>query len=113
MKGCIMQITWIGQKRELANAKHFSSSLTSSQMDLLVKKVIKNATHVGISDRRNGDHQPARILWGDYAGSKYAVVTDGIKLRKNKCEIISFYNINPSTMETKAKRFNMKEVKVH
>lgn len=104
-----MRITWVGNKRELANEKHFNSALTKEQVDLLVLKVIKNVTHVGQSDRSNGSHSPAKILWGNYNGKTYAIVMDSKKLKSNVVEIISFYDV--FNKEHKAKRFDMKEVK--
>ena len=104
-----MKVVWVGNKRDMANTKHFGGKLSEEQMDLLVHKVIKNATHVGISDRANKGHTPARILWGDYAGTKFAIVIDGQKIKKNVCEIVSFYDVHNA--EHKAKRFGMKEVK--
>ena len=106
-----MSIKWVGSKCELANHKHFNGALTADQMNMLVRKVISNATHVGISDRCNGNHMPTRILWGDYAGTKYAVVLDGAAVKRNEILVVSFYDIKPSTIESKAKRFGMKETK--
>jgi len=104
-----MKIVWVGNKRQIANDKHFGGKLSAQEMDLLILKVIKNATHTGKSDRANAGHEPAMILWGDYAGVKFSIVMDAVKLKKNVVEIVSFYDVHNA--DHKAKRFGMKEVK--
>ena len=104
-----MHIEFVGNKANIASAKHFNGALTEDMMKVLVKKIVTNATHVGKSDRANGSHTVARIIWGDYNGKTYAVVADGEDIKKNKITVISFYDVH--NKEIKAKRFNMKEIK--
>ena len=106
-----MKVVWVGNKRAMANNKHFGGKLSNAQMDQLILKVIKNATHVGQSDRSNPGHVPAKIIFGEYAGIKFGMIIDGLKVKKNVVEIVSFYDITPSSYEHKLERFNMKEVK--
>ena len=104
-----MIIEFVGNKARMASDKHFGGELSNAQMKALVSKVIRNATHVGTSDRANAGHIPAKIVWGDYAGVKFGVVLDGKDIRNGKATVISFYDVH--NVEHKAKRFGMKEVK--
>ena len=104
-----MIIEFVGNKAQMASDKHFGGKLSVSEMKALVSKVIRNATHVGVSDRANKGHIPARIIWGDYAGVKFGVVIDGKDVKKGKATVVSFYDVH--NVEHKAKRFGMKEVK--
>ena len=104
-----MKVIWVGKKAELASAKHFNGSKTKEEMTLLALKVIKNATHTGFSDRANKGHEVARIIWGTVDGVLYGMVIDGLKVKKNIVEIVSFYDVHNA--EVKAERFGMKKVK--
>ena len=104
-----MRVEFVGNKAKMASEKHFGGKLTEAQMKLLVIKVIKNATHVGESDRANAGHTTAKIIWGEYNNTLFGMVVDGKDIKKNLVTVISFYDVhNP---EVKAKRFNMKKVK--
>ena len=104
-----MRVEFVGNKAKMASEKHFGGRLTDQDMKALVIKVIKNATHTGFSDRSNGNHSPARIVWGDYAGVKFAIVMDGEDVKKGLVTVVSFYDVHNA--EHKAKRFGMKEVR--
>ena len=104
-----MRVEFVGNKARMASEKHFGGKLDDAQMKLLVIKVIKNAKYVGVSDRANAGHTPARIIWGEYNNTLFAVVIDGEDVKKGKATVVSFYDVQNA--ETKAKRFNMKEVK--
>ena len=103
--------SFVGNKAEVANEKHFNGRLSADQMKLLVSKVIRNAAYVGRSDRSNPGHAPARIIWGFYNDVMYGVVIDGNDIRKNKATVVSFYDVSSHTVEHKAKRFGMKPIK--
>lgn len=102
------RIQWVGNKRQQANEKHFNGALSPDQLDQLVTKVIHNCTHVGYSDRCNGPHGPAKILWGFFAGRSYGLVLDAKAVKEGKVLIVSFYDLNPASISYKAKRFNMR-----
>ncbi len=104
-----MRIEFIGQKAEMASAKHFNNKLSTAQMKQLANKIIVNAEYVGKSDRSNGSHEPAKIIWSTIAGITMAIVIDSKDIRKNKATIISMYDVR--NVEVKAKRFNMKRIK--
>ena len=106
-----MKIDFVGKKAIMASEKHFNGELNEDMMSLLVSKVIRNATHVGQSDRSNGSHSPAKIVWGDYNNRTYAVVLDTNNIKKGIATVISFYDINENTREAKAIRFGMKKVR--
>jgi hypothetical protein len=109
MKGYTMsKIQWVGDKRQQANEKHFNGALSATQLDDLVTRVIKGCTHVGYSDRSNGPHGPAKILWGQFTGRYYGLILDAKAVAAGKVLIVSFYDLNPDTIATKAKRFNMR-----
>ena len=106
-----MLIEFVGNKAQMASAKHFNGAFSEAQMKQLAAKVIKNATHIGTSDRANAGHTPAKIIWGTFNNTTFAIVADGKDIKKNKVTIVSFYDVNESTTEVKAKRFGMKKVK--
>ena len=104
-----MRVEFVGKKAEMASDKHFAGKLSVTEMKTLVSKVIRNASHVGVSDRANPGHTPAKIIWGDYAGITFGVVIDGKDIKKGIATVVSFYDVH--NKEHKAKRFGMKEVK--
>ena len=57
-----MIIEFVGNKAQMASAKHFNGAFSEAQMKQLAAKVIKNATHIGTSDRANAGHTPAKII---------------------------------------------------
>ena len=106
-----MKVVWVGNKADLASKKHFGGQFNQADMTKLAIKVLKNATHVGRSDRANAGHSVSRIVWGQVAGVEFAIVMDGDKIKKNIVEIVSFYDVSPQSREYKINRFAMKKVK--
>ena len=104
-----MQVEFVGNKAQLASDKHFNGKLSVAQMHQLVRKVIMNASYVGVSDRANAGHTPAKIIWGEYNNTLFGVVIDGKDVAKGKATVVSFYDVH--NVETKAVRFGMKKVK--
>ena len=106
-----MIIQWVGNKATMASEKHFNGQFNEQQMSAIVKIVLKNATHKGMSDRSNAGHPPSTIIWGAINGTSYAVVMDSNDIKQGRITVISFYDINEKTKEHKAKRFGMKGIK--
>ena len=105
-----MIIEFVGNKANMASQKHFNGAFTEAQMKQLAMKIIKNATHTGVSDRANAGHTPAKIIWGDINNTTFAIVIDSKDIKKNKVTIVSFYDVNEATRATKMSRFNMKAI---
>ena len=104
-----MQVRYATERKaQEASDKHFNGALTVAQMVQLARKIITSATHIGSSDRSNGGHAVARIIWADINGTTYAVVLDGNDVAKNIATVVSIYDVR--NVAAKAKRFNMKEV---
>ena len=92
----------------MASEKHFAGKYNKAEMSNLAADVIKNVSHIGVSDRANPGRTTAKILWGTYEGVLYGMIIDSDKLKKNVVEIVSFYDVH--CVEKKIKRFNMKKV---
>ena len=105
-----MKVVWVGNKAELASNKHFNGKYNQADMTKLVIKVIKNATHVGRSDRANPGHAISKIVWGKVDSVEYAIVMDGDKIKKNIVEVVSFYDVSLQSRENKINRFAMKQI---
>ena len=95
-------------KAQDASDKHFNGQLTVDQMTQLASKIIRSATHIGVSDRSNGSYAPAKIVWSSINGTTYAVVIDSKDIAKGIATVISFYDVR--NVASKAKRFNMKAI---
>lgn len=95
-------------KANEASNKHFNGKLTAAQMNQLAGKIIMNAEYVGKSDRANGSHAVARIIWSTINGTMFAVVIDGKDIAKGIATVVSMYDVH--NVEVKAKRFGMKKV---
>ena len=107
-----MRVQWAtNEKAMLASNKHFNGSYTPKEMTTIATYLIKRADYVGKSDRSNGSYAPAKIIWSIYQGTTYAMVIDSKDIAKGVATIISFYDVNESTKEHKAKRFGMKKVR--
>ena len=107
-----MRIQWATEsKAMMASDKHFNSQYTAEEMTTIATFLIKRAEYVGKSDRSNGSYAPAKIIWSVYNGTTYAMVIDSKDIKKGVATIISFYDVNESTKEHKAKRFGMKKVR--
>ena len=107
-----MRVQWATtEKAMMASDKHFNSQYTKSEMTTIATFLIKRAEYVGVSDRSNGSYAPAKIIWSVYQGTTYAMVIDSKDIKKGVATIISFYDVNESTKEHKAKRFGMKKVR--
>ena len=107
-----MRVQWAtNEKAMMASNKHFSGSYTPEEMTTIATFLLKRAEYVGKSDRSNGKYDPARIIWSIYQGTTYAIVIDSKDIKKGIATIISFYDVNESTKEHKAKRFGMKKVR--
>ena len=87
------------------------SAYTAEEMTTIASFLIKRAEYVGQSDRSNGNYAPAKIIWSVYNKTTYAMVIDSKDIKKGIATIISFYDINESTKEHKAKRFGMRKVR--
>ena len=106
-----MRVQWATNEKAMsASDKHFNGKLTAADMNTLARKVIMNATHTGTSDRSNGSYAPAKIVWGIYNNTTFAVVLDSKDITKGIATVVSFYDLNPTTINTKATRFGMKKV---
>ena len=107
-----MRVQWATtEKAMMASDKHFDSKYTKSEMTTIASFLIKRAEYVGKSDRCNGKYDPAKIIWSVFNGTTYAIVIDSKDIKKGIATIISFYDVNESTKEHKAKRFGMKKVR--
>ena len=107
-----MRVQWAtNEKAMMASNKHFNGQFNATQMTQVATAMIRKAIMVGTSDRSNGSYPPAKIIWGKFNDTKYAVVLDSKDIKKGIATIISFYDINPSTEAAKVKRFNMTTIK--
>ena len=104
-----MQVRFVGNKAQQASNKHFGGKLSDAQMSQLVRTTIKNRTHVGESDRANNGHTTAKVVWGLVGSITIGLVLDGNDIKRNIATVVSVYDVH--NVASKAKRFNMKEVK--
>lgn len=105
-----MKIEFVGDKARLASEKHFNGAFTPDEMTQLVRTIVKNRTHLGMSDRGNNGHNPALIIWGDYAGVTFQITVDSVHIKRGLMTVVAFYDVSGKSKEYKRQRFNMQPV---